>query len=399
MNTNILTIQEIKEFVTEVLLNKTNKLSKISDNSGLNGISFGLAKGLQKAYKDIALIESHLFPEYAYSENLDIIAKRQGISSRFGASKSSTYLRIVADPGTIYLKNTNIFKASNGISFELEADLTVGSFGYEYVKIRSLDSGSKTNVEPLTINRVQPQPIGHKYCINEYLTTGGRDIEQDDVFRKRIQEAPNYTASSTLAKLSQVFMKINNDVLKVLYGGIDNTGKIILNIVTQNGIDLTSTEIDDILAQGQEYFSLTEQKLFGNQSSGIILQNITYQPIDIDFRVELFNNVNPDDIRKDIQIQISKYFDFRFWDYTKKVEWDDLLQIIKSTTGVKYVLDSYFIPGYDFYVDRGKLPRLRGFIMRSLDGNIIQNVSGTLNPVYYSNDMNINFQTTVLSTI
>lgn len=399
MITEILTIQEIKEFVSEILLNKTSKVSKISDDSVLNGLMYGVSKTTQKAIKDIALIESHLFPEYAYGENLDIIARRQGISERYGASKSSTYVRLVGSLGTFYQASTNILKSTNGISFQLENDVTIDSFGYAYAKVQSADIGIKTNVDPLTITKINPQPTGHQYVINEYQAIGGRDIEQDDVFRQRIQEAPNYVASSTISKLTQIFMKINNDVLRVIYGGNDSTGKLILYIVTQNGIDLSDTELDDILVKGQEYLSITEQRIFGLQTLGIVLKNIAYQPIDIDFRVELFNNINPDTWRIDVQTKLSKYFDFRFWDSFTKVQYDDLLLIVKTAKGTKYVTDSYFTPHTDFYIDNGKLPRVRSFIVRSLDGTIIQNITGTLNPVYFTNQPNNDFSTTILSTI
>lgn len=399
MITEITSIQEIKSLLAEILLNKTDKVSKISDESVLNAILYGVSKVNQKALKDIALIESHLFPEFAYGENLDIIARRQGIGERYGASQSSTFLRISAEPGTIYLKNTHTFKSTSGITFELEDDYTMGDFGYGYIKVRSSETGVKTNVDPMTISRVTPIPTGHQYVVNEYMAEGGRDVEQDDVFKIRIQESPNYVASGTLARLQQVFMKINSNVLRLIYSGIDGSGKTILSIVTQNGISLTNDEIDELLTRGEEYFSLTEQRLIGSQSYGLILRNIDYYPIDLDFRVELFSNANPDEVRKNIQISISKYLDFRFWDYTKKVEWDNLLQIVKTTNGVKYVLDSYFTPNIDLKIDKSQIPRLRGFIMRSLDGSLIQSLTGNLNPVFYTSDVNENFQNIVLSTI
>jgi hypothetical protein len=102
MITKPLTTVELKQIFLENFLNKTTKVSKVSNNSVINGTAYGVAKIAQKALKDIALIESHLFIDSATGDNLDLIASRLGISPRFGVSGSSTYVRLVADPGTLY---------------------------------------------------------------------------------------------------------------------------------------------------------------------------------------------------------------------------------------------------------------------------------------------------------
>jgi hypothetical protein len=127
-----------------------------------------MAKPLQKGIKDVAVLESNLFPEFAYGQDLDIIAARQGVLARFGASASSTFVRLVATPGTTYVAATNIMTSSGGFQFILENDIngldpvnnSVGyqnyqdilNFGYTYAKVQSVDSGSNTNVPPASIS-------------------------------------------------------------------------------------------------------------------------------------------------------------------------------------------------------------------------------------------------------
>ena len=124
-----------------------------------------------------------------------------------------------------------------------------------------------------------------------------------------------------------------------------------------------------------------------------------YQTFDIDFRCQLLDSVNPDDVRRSIQVAVMKYIDHRFFEPSKqKVEWDNLLEIIKNTAGVQYVSDQFFLPRNDIVVDIYKLPRLRGFIMRNMNGQLIQSFS-TLSPVFYPNDPDINFQSTVASFV
>jgi hypothetical protein len=132
---------------------------------------------------------------------------------------------------------------------------------------------------------------------------------------------------------------------------------------------------------------------------GIFLRNVEFQPIDISFRCELEPSYDPDEVRKQTQIRLSKYIDYRYWITGQKVEWDNMLQIIKNTEGVKYVNDSYFFPNNDVSIDIYKLPRIRGFQMLDLSGSLIRDFQGVLNPVYYPNEIDFSLQATVLRTI
>ena len=101
-----------------------------------------------------------------------------------------------------------------------------------------------------------------------------------------------------------------------------------------------------------------------------------------------------------MQIKISKYFDYRTWDSNKmKIEWDDLLMICKNVKGVKYIPDQYFTPRTDVQVDKAMLPRVRSFTIWDLQGNILNNTINKLQPVFFPNQQDYNFQQTVLSTI
>lgn len=392
-------ISELKEIFIETLLTKTSKVTKVSNESVLSGVGFGIAKVGQRALKDIGIVESHLFPDSAFGSDLDTIAENNGIAPRFGASESSTFVRVVGDVGTVYTAGVNVISGSDGIDFDFEENITIGSAGFAYAKIRSKDSGSKTNVDPLTLTKVNPIPTGHDYVVNEYQATGGRDAEQDDVFRQRIKEGPNILAKGTIASLEQAFNKINNNVLRIFYQGINNNAQVVLAIATQNGINLTQAELDQLLDDGEQYFNLVDLRPVGNENFGILLKNIEYQSIDISFRVDLLTSFNPDSVRKDITAEFAKVLDFRFWVPGSKVEWDDLLQIVKSTDGVRYVPDQFFFPNTDIEIDVNKLPRIRGFLMLDIDGNIISNLTGTLNPVFYPADPDFSFQQTVLQSL
>jgi hypothetical protein len=378
----------------------SSKISKISSHSVLSGVAGGVAKISGKAEKDVALAVSQLFPDNAYGGQLDQVARDHGIGARLGAIGSSTYIRLVANPGTGYLANTHFFTSTGGITFELEENAQVGSLGFTYAKVRSLDVGSATNVDPLSISKCSPQPSGHLNCINEYIATGGRDIESDEIFRARIKDGPNFVAKGTIAMLEQVFNKINQKVLKIFSFGTHRDGKLTLAIVTQNGVDLTNGELSELLERSAAYFNLNEYRPFGTAYIGIKLINMPYQPLDISVRVELDPSFNPDEIRKQMQINVSKYLDFRYFDtYRNQIQWDKLLHICQNIAGIKYIPDQYFYPRTDLTVDTFTLPRLRSFLMLNLEGQVIVNRSNTLTPVYYPNIIDESFHQTVLKNI
>lgn len=389
---------ERKLLFMETLLNSTDKVSKVSEESINSGIAGGVAKVAGKAEKDIVLAISGLFPDSAFDDQLDQVCKDFGISPRFTAIGSSTYVRISAVPGTQYLVNTNTFKSSSGIRFTLDQDTTIPAFGYTYAKVKSIETGSVSNVDPLTISQVSPQPNGHINVVNEYKADGGRDIESDEILRIRIKDGANILARGTTAMLEQVFLKTNTNILRVENQGTNLAGKVVLAIVTQNGADLTQDELDELLENSAEFFCLTEYKPFGTNFYGVELKNIEYQNIDVSVRADITGD--PDEIRKQIQVNMSKYVDPRFFDSSKhKVEWDNLLQICKNVPGMNYVPDQYFYPRADVSINVNKLPRMRGFLLLDLNGQIIQNFQGTLLPVYYPGQPDFSFSSTVLDSI
>lgn len=398
MITKITPVNELKLMFLEILLNKTDKINDIGADSVLNGIAFGCAKVGQKCLVNQAIVEGHIFPDTAYGVYLDELAAIRGVSPRFGAAASSTYVRLIGDEGTTYLKDVQTFTSTSGITFSLEEDVVIGINGYAYAKVRCDQEGLNTNVDPLSINKVSPIPTGHLTCTNEYRATGGRDEEDDDLFRQRIKDSINQLARTTLSYLEQVFMKINPNVLRLHKGGIDADGRLNLIVVSVNGQDFTDDEFNEILSRSEEYLSLSEL-LRSSTDYALKLNNVDWLPVDVEFRVDIDPAYDQDRVRREIQIQMSKLFDYRFWEYGDKVEWENLLFAAKNVDGVRYVPDTHFYPHADINVPKFRLPRVRGFVMRDLDGNIVEDNGGVLAEVYYPNDIDVSFQSSVLTTV
>jgi len=398
MITKITSIQELKQMFLEIFLNKTDKVNDVGDDSVLNGIAFGAAKVGQKCLVNQSIVEGHIFPDTAYGTYLDDLAVIRGVAARFGETASSTYLRLVGDEGTTYLKDTNTFLSTSGVSFSLEEDVVIGINGYVYAKVRCSQTGLSTNIDPLSINKVTPIPTGHIACTNEYKADGGRDNEDDDLFRQRIKDNINQLSRTTISYLEQVFMKINNNVLNVYKGGIDSDGKLNLIIVSVNGQDFSDDEFNEILSNSEEYLSLSEL-LKTSTDFSLKLNNVNWLTVDIEFRVDIDPSYDQDKVRREIQIQMSKLFDYRFWQYGDKVEWENLFFAAKQVEGVRYVPDTHFSPHSDINVPKYQLPRVRGFILRDLDGNIIEDNGGILSEFYYPNELDYSYSSSVLTTI
>lgn len=382
MITSIQSLYQLKQLFLEIFINKTNKVSDISDNSVLNATAFGVSKVAQKCMKDISLVEAHIFPDTSYGIYLDNSATMFGAPARAGAQGSSTYLRLVATSGTQYIAGVHNFNNYNGIQFTLENTVTIGTLGFIYAKVRSVDTGVKTNVDPNSIITVNPKPSGHIGVTNEYAATGGRDEEDDELFRQRIKKHLNILARNTLEYLTEVFRRYNPNILKLINLGNDESGNRVIAIVTQNGIDLNPTELDNLLENTKDYFCVSDLNKFGD-TIGIALKNVEWYPVNLDFRVQLWSGYDVQETRKLIQINITKEFDFRFWKNYQRVEWVSLLQVVKNTKGVRYVPDQFFFPNSDMVFPINMLPRLQGFIMRDLDNNIIADANNVISPIFY----------------
>ena len=178
--------------------------------------------------------------------------------------------------------------------------------------------------------------------------------------------------------MAEIFRTVNEDVLRILNYGIDVDAKLTLAVVLQNGADLTTSELANLLDSTREYLSLADLSPSGDDT-GVKLVNPVWYAVGgdaltdtgIDFRVQIYDNFDPEAVRRDMQIALANYIDFRYFDWSTSIQWSDLLAIMKGISGVRFIPDGYFYPNYDITVPLGRLPRIKKFIMKDLNGNII----------------------------
>lgn len=389
-------IEQLKSIFTKILLSRTDKVTKISENSVLNGIVYANAKIAQKTLKDIAIIQSRNLPGFATGVYLDDILSDRGLPARQGAEGSYTHIRFEAENGTTYNSGSIISGGDTSVQFELMQDVIV-SQNFAYGLAKSTSNGAETNISPLVLDTVNPQPNGHLFLTNEYRARGGRDSESDQDVFLRIKNHMNLAATGTLAKIEQVLINTNSKVLKVFNEGLNINGKLVLKVLSVNGVDFTESEFDDMMENAIQFLSMSEINFDYLTNNGIKLENVEWFNIDIGFRCSITGDVSL--VRNRIQVRLNKYFDYRDWELNQRVEWDDLLQIVKNTNGVEYVADNTFVPSADIEVPFNKLPRVRGFELRDLNGQIIYSETENLDPIYYPQNKEFFFIKTFLRTL
>ena len=331
--TKIQTQEKLTDLFLETFVNTTDKVTKVAPNSVLGGIASGIGKVAQITAKEIALVETHLFADNAYGVQLDTIANFSGVAPRFGALGSSAYVRLNGDSGTVYPIGLS-FTGNSGISFELQEEVTIGVHGYAFGRVSSVAVGESTNIPAGSISQISgATPSGHVSVINDYRAIGGQDEELDIDFRKRIKDASNIYATGTMAYILQVFQSINSNILNIQFGGHDNTGKLILIVQTINGSDLTLSETDSLLQLSNQFLNFAEMQEQAGDGYGIIINSVEYSEIDLSMRLEINSSADADQTRIRLQNKINKLFNPRLWGNTvnrRKVEWDDILVIIKN---------------------------------------------------------------------
>ena len=101
--------KKLKELFLQLFLSSTDKVSKVAKGTVVDSTAHGISALSQRILKDIAVLESNIFPESAFGTFLDNIALRNGIPSRFTQLGSSTYIRLFGDVGTAYISGTHQF--------------------------------------------------------------------------------------------------------------------------------------------------------------------------------------------------------------------------------------------------------------------------------------------------
>lgn len=383
--TKITSVSEIKELITGMFLkNEKTKANKIAPNGVLSGLFYGIAKIGQKAMKDIANVEARLFVQEATGDGLDNIAYYRGVGGRLGSLPSTTYVRLVGDTGTTYTVGGTTFR-SGAYTFYLEQDETIGDSGFIYAKVKCGTAGLFTNVKAGTINKLDQIPNGHIAVFNEYKASGGRDEEDDELYRNRIINTVNLVSQSTREGLTERMRLINANILKIWFAGREDSGRQIVKISTQNTAQLTVQELEELYDGIKDYLTISDSFLIGSTPT-VKLENAVYKVINFEMRIDYDKSVDIDEIRQAMQIAVQKTMDHNYFVLGSTVNWETAFIACSTTYGIRSIQDSYFSPRTDIATTKFELPVVGAFTVMDKDGNILSSNNGSISPTFYPNN-------------
>lgn len=381
-----------EQIMAEIFLSKQNKVTKISTGSVLSAFFSAIARLVGMVEKDIAIYMSRLYPDLAFGAYLDDCAKMFGIPSRFNASPANVYLRLFAAPGTIY-SNTIDFRSLTGNTFRLITSQTIPSSGVMYALAISTTAGQAGNVDSFTINSLSPSPSGHIGVLNESMGFGGQDSESDISLRSRIKNTFNIVAKDTVSSLVQACIKINPLIYQVYNNGCTAGGKIDLRVLTSNGTLLTNSQLL-LLEQGiRPYLSLRDMSYFNKSNSSVLLSNIDIYHIDISMQIQLTPEANIDKVRRDMQVKVNTHIN-QFLFKLGTLQWEDIFALCRSIEGIQYIPIESFSWKEDYPITSPRFPKLRGFVLKDLNNNILSNNQTDFSQLYSSYDQS--YQTIVI---
>lgn len=381
-----------EQILAEIFLSKQSKVTKISIGSVLSAFFSAIARLVGMVEKDIAIYMSRLYPDLAFGTYLDDCAEVFGISGRFSASSSNVYLCLFAEPGTIY-DTTITFQSLTGISFRLINNVVVPNSGIIYAIALSTTTGQATNIDPFTITSLSSSPSGHIGVLNETYAFGGQDNESDLSLRNRIKNAATTVSKDTISALTQACIKINPLVFKIYNNGVTDSGKIDLRILTSNGTLLTNNELLNIQEQIRPYLSLRDTSFFNKNNISVAFENVDIHFIDISMQIQFNSSADIELVRRQMQVKVNLFIS-QYLFKLGTLQWEDVFALCRLIEGVDYIPIESFSWKEDFKIDRPKFPKLRSFILRDLNNNILTNNQSDFNQLYSSYDQN--YQSIVL---
>lgn len=182
------------EAIHETMLATTPTTLDKREGSFVWDATIPAALELAQLYIELGLLHRVGFVATMYGAYLDLRASEWGLE-RKPATQATGTLTLMGTAGVVIPAGTR-FRTKSGIEFELVTDAGIDAGGTGTGGIRAVEAGTTGNVMAGAITEIPVAIQGLQSVMNNEATTGGVDIESDDVLRERLLERMSRPATS-----------------------------------------------------------------------------------------------------------------------------------------------------------------------------------------------------------
>jgi len=153
-----------------------------------------VALELAELYIQLGHLHRVSFVTASYGDYLDLRAREWGLARR-PATRATGAITLTGKAGVVVPTGTK-FRTGAGVEFELTADAGIDAGGTGTGGIRAVVAGVAGNVMAETITEIPTSIQGLQSVSNAEPTSGGAEVETDDMLRERLLERMSRPATS-----------------------------------------------------------------------------------------------------------------------------------------------------------------------------------------------------------
>lgn len=153
-----------------------------------------VALELAELYIQLEHLHRVSFVTASYGGYLDLRAQEWGLT-RHPATQATGVITLTGTAGVVVPAGTR-FRTGGGVEFELTADAGIDAGGVGTGGIRAVMAGVASNVMAGTITEIPTAIQGLQSVTNAEPTSGGAEVETDDMLRERLLERMSRPATS-----------------------------------------------------------------------------------------------------------------------------------------------------------------------------------------------------------
>lgn len=253
-----------------------------------------------------------------------------------------------------------------GVSFDTLDDVTVGDLNpvlngessalalNDKVWAECTVAGERGNIDALTVSDFTTPISEVKSVLNPERGQGGNPEETDLAGKRRAISHPSTQAQATGAFYEAMCRLGSNKVLRVFVETTTSINTVSLSVLARNGGGLNA---DERAALGRYV-----QERIRSQTT-VLISNVVLTSIEVEASVSL--DPGPDSARvrliaawRNAADNLATFLDYRKWKQGQAVDEADLLNGVKTATGVATLVTSTFSPTADTTVAATSIPVL-----------------------------------------